>query len=409
MFISVHSWFSFCALDIRTAALKNRVVPRMILDGVTKVFQGSGTDQVRALAELSLTVNDKECLAIVGPSGSGKTTALRLIAGLETPTAGTILLGDKVVNGVPAQERDVAMVFQSPALYPHMSVYENLGFGLRIRRCQRQEIDKRVSEVAEVLGLTACLLAKPRELSGGQRQRVAIGRALVRRPSVLLLDEPLANVDPTLRVQMRTEIAGLRGRLGTTMIYVTHDHQEALMVADRVAVLREGVLQQVAGPLDVYRRPASVFVASFIGSPPMNLFRGLLVRRGNDLWLTGPGPEKTGSSIGLHEQLNVKLEGKTAQKAAGYVEKEILLGLRPEQLACLPWETNEGEKPGIRARVFLVQTVGPDQYVQARFHNVEFVARVPSVLEILPGREYTFVFDIQHACFFDPATGKALF
>jgi multiple sugar transport system ATP-binding protein len=390
-------------------ALKNCFVPRVILDGVTKVFQGLGTDPVRALAELSLTVNDRECLAIVGPSGSGKTTALRLIAGLETPTAGTILLGDRVMNDVPAKERDVAMVFQSPALYPHMSVYENLGFGLRIRRCPKQEMDKQVREVAELLGLSACLSAKPMELSGGQRQRVAIGRALVRRPSVLLLDEPLANVDPTLRVQMRKEIAGLRGRLGTTMIYVTHDHQEALLVADRVAVLREGVLQQVAEPLELYRRPANVFVASFVGSPPMNLFRGVLVRRGNDLWLAGSGWEKTGSSAGLQEQLNVKLEGKTAEKLAGYVEKEILLGMRPEELACLPGEAKAGEKPGVQARVVSVQTVGPDKYVQARFHNAEFTARVPSVLAILPDHEYTFVLDIQHACFFDPATGKALF
>jgi multiple sugar transport system ATP-binding protein len=383
-------------------------VPRVILDGVTKLFERQGDEPIRALSGLSLSVEDKECLGIVGPSGSGKTTALRLIAGLEEATSGTIMLGDKVVNGVAAKHRDVAMVFQSPALYPHMSVYENLGFGLTVRRCSKQELDKRVREVAEVLGLNNCLAARPMELSGGQRQRVAIGRAVVRHASLLLLDEPLANVDPALRCQMRNEICGLRRQFGTTMIYVTHDHLEALMMGDRVAVLRDGVLQQVAEPLRLYSGPANVFVASFVGFPPMNLFRGVLVRRGNDLFFEESRPALAGSSCGDEKDLSLRLHGKMVEDLAGHVKKEILLGVRPEQIAFVGGEARVLDNPSVQAKILSVQTVGPDNHVRARFSNNEFVARVPSVLRILPDQECSFVFDLQRACFFDPVTGNAL-
>lgn len=371
------------------------------------MFDGPRREPIRALSGLSVCVEDKECLGIVGPSGSGKTTALRLIAGLETPTAGTISLGGKVINGVPAKQRDLAMVFQTPALYPHMSVYENLGFGLRIRRCSKQELDKRVREVADLLEMTACLAAMPIELSGGQRQRVAIGRALVRQPGVLLLDEPLANVDPTLRLQMRKEISDLRRRLGTTLIYVTHDHLEALTVGDRVAVLRDGLLQQVADPFKLYRRPANVFVASFVGSPPINLFRGLLVRRGSELFLieSHSGAQLTGAE----KNWSLRLQGNAFVDLSGYVEREIILGVRPEQITCVDAGTQAPENTSLQARIVSVQTAGPDHYVRARCGNSEFVARLPSCLGIQPDQAREFVLATQEACFFDPVTGKSLF
>jgi len=378
-----------------------------MFEAVTKVFERPGEEPIRALSELSLEIEDKECLGIVGPSGSGKTTALRLIAGLETPTSGTILIGGKVVNGVAAKERDVAMVFQSPALYPHMSVYENLGFGLKIRGCSKQEINSQVREVAQMLGVSGCLGAKPSELSGGQRQRVAIGRALVRRPSVLLLDEPLANVDPTLRAQMRNEICRLRREFGTTMIYVTHDHLEALMMGDRVAVLREGILQQVAEPGSLYGRPANVFVAEFIGSPPMNLFHGVIALRGTDIYFEEANQSEASVSR-LESRFGLRLDGKRSAGLAAYAKKEVLLGVRPEQITCALGEPKDWETLRVRAKVIVVQTTGPDKYVRARFGANEFVARAPSMLQILADQEYGFVLNLEHACFFDPATGKAL-
>ena len=243
---------------------------RVVIENLTKVFKGLGGQVIRAVDNISLAAEDQEFLVLVGPSGCGKTTTLRLIAGLEEATHGTISIGGRIMNGVAPKDRDVAMVFQNYALYPHMSAYENMAFGLKLRRCPKAEIERRVNEAAELLGLNGCLKRQPHELSGGQRQRVAIGRAIVRRPRLFLFDEPLSNLDAPLRAQMRDEIARLHGQLGATIIYVTHDQVEAMTLGDRVVVMQRGVIQQVGEPEELYRRPANPFVAGFIGALPMN-------------------------------------------------------------------------------------------------------------------------------------------
>ena len=248
-------------------------------DGVSKVYP----DGTRAVNDVDLGIEDGEFMVLVGPSGCGKTTALRMVAGLEDISEGVLTIGDRVVNHVPSRDRDIAMVFQSYALYPHLSVYENIAFGLKLKKMPKEEIEKRVQDAARILGLEPFLKRKPRALSGGQRQRVAMGRAIVRQPSAFLMDEPLSNLDAKLRVQMRAEIAGLQRDLGVTTIYVTHDQVEAMTMGDRVAVMRKGELQQVADPQTLYDRPVNLFVAGFIGSPAMNMLEATLERAGRRL------------------------------------------------------------------------------------------------------------------------------
>jgi multiple sugar transport system ATP-binding protein len=266
---------------------------QVVLDRLTKVFQGRGGESVCAVDNLNLVVEDQELVVLVGPSGCGKTTTLRLIAGLEEPTAGTISINGQLVNDLPPKARDIAMVFQNHALYPHMSAYQNMAFGLKLRHYPRAEIEQRVKDTSQILDLTACLDRRPAALSGGQRQRVALGRAIVRQPKLFLLDEPLSNLDAQTRLQMRAEIARLHARLAATMIYVTHDQVEALTLGHRVAVMKAGVIQQAATPVDLYQHPANRFVAGFIGSPPMNFFNGtVLEERGalifQEATCTGP-------------------------------------------------------------------------------------------------------------------------
>jgi multiple sugar transport system ATP-binding protein len=249
-------------------------VAEILMDDVTKVY-GDGT---RAVSDLNLDVRDGEFIVLVGPSGCGKTTALRMVAGLETITEGTVRIGDTVVNGLPPKDRDIAMVFQNYALYPHMTVYDNMAFGLKLRKLSKEDISTRVKEAAEILGLEGLLERKPKALSGGQRQRVAMGRAIVREPKAFLMDEPLSNLDAKLRVQMRTEIARIQHELHVTTIYVTHDQVEAMTMGDRVAVIRKGVLQQVEPPQVLYDRPVNLFVAGFIGSPAMNMVQATMSR-----------------------------------------------------------------------------------------------------------------------------------
>jgi multiple sugar transport system ATP-binding protein len=250
---------------------------RVVLEGVRKIYQERGAVHV-AVHGIDLEVREGEFLVLVGPSGCGKTTTLRMVAGLEAMSAGTIRIGERVVNDVPARDRDIAMVFQNYALYPHLSVRDNLGFALKLRKLPRATIEARVQEAAELLGIGDLLARKPRQLSGGQRQRVALGRAIVRHPQVFLFDEPLSNLDAKFRVQMRRELAALRRRLGTTTMYVTHDQVEAMSLGDRIVVMHEGRVQQVGTPLDIYDRPANLFVAGFLGTPPMNQIPGKLAR-----------------------------------------------------------------------------------------------------------------------------------
>jgi len=306
-------------------------VARVELDHVTKVYPGP----VVAVRDLSLEAADGELLILVGPSGCGKSTALRMVAGLEKISDGRITIGDRVVNDVPPKERDIAMVFQNYALYPHMTVERNLGFGLRRRRTPHDEARRRIDEMAQMLGLQDLMNRRPGQLSGGQRQRVAMGRALVREPKVFLLDEPLSNLDAKLRVEMRAEVKRLQARLGVTTIYVTHDQVEAMTLGERIAVLSEGVLQQVGPPQDVYDHPANVFVAAFIGSPPMNLLKG-----------TATGGRVVAGDLEL-EDVRVP-------------DGEVLVGLRPEALRPVG---AEHPGPGLEVRVDVVEPLGDEVLV----------------------------------------------
>jgi multiple sugar transport system ATP-binding protein len=315
---------------------------------VTKVFD----DRVRAVSDLSLEIPDGEFMVLVGPSGCGKTTALRMVAGLEEISEGEIRIGDTVVNDVDPRWRDVAMVFQNYALYPHMTVFDNMSFGLKSRQVPKREIRQRVEEIGRVLGLRDLLDRKPRQLSGGQRQRVAMGRAIVRDPSVFLMDEPLSNLDARLRVQMRAEVARIQHELGATTIYVTHDQVEAMTMGDRIAVMRSGTLQQTGEPEDVYRRPVNLFVASFIGSPPMNLVQAQLDSRNGELV----------ALVGAQE-LVVPAEVAGERSAlAQYAGRTIGLGIRPEHVR-EPGLSGDGPSSRLRGQVQATEALGSEVLV----------------------------------------------
>jgi multiple sugar transport system ATP-binding protein len=310
-------------------------------------------DGTRAVSDLNLRTRDGEFMVLVGPSGCGKTTALRMVAGLEDISQGEIKIGDRVVNEISSRDRDIAMVFQSYALYPHLSVYENIAFSLRLRKEKKAEIDRRVREAARILDLEPLLDRKPRALSGGQRQRVAMGRAIVRQPAAFLMDEPLSNLDAKLRVQMRAEISKLQRNLGTTTIYVTHDQVEAMTMGDRVAVMRRGELQQVAPPQELYDRPANLFVGGFIGSPAMNLLEAKLESRNGTLDVA-LGEQR----IGLDDEL---LSARPA--LADYEGRKVVLGVRPEQLEDAALVPDAGDDRRIRGRVELREALGSELMV----------------------------------------------
>jgi multiple sugar transport system ATP-binding protein len=319
---------------------------QIVLDNVSKVF-ADGTEAVHAL---DLNILDGEFMVLVGPSGCGKTTALRMVAGLESISAGEVRIGDRVVNDVPPKERDIAMVFQNYALYPHMSVFDNMAFGLKLQKVPRPEIDQRVHDAARVLGLDELLNRKPRALSGGQRQRVAMGRAIVRHPRAFLMDEPLSNLDAKLRVQMRAEIARLQHDLAVTTIYVTHDQIEAMTMGDRVAVIRKGVLQQVDSPQALYERPCNIFVAGFIGSPAMNLLEASLTRV-NDVLMVQLGDLS----------LSVPAEVLAARPGlAGYEGRKLVVGIRPEDMEDAALVADAPADTRIPATVELHEALGSD-------------------------------------------------
>jgi multiple sugar transport system ATP-binding protein len=350
-------------------------VSRVSLEGVRKVY---GNGHV-AVEEATCVAQNGELLVLVGPSGCGKSTLLRLVAGLETVTSGTVSIGDRVVNDVAPKDRDIAMVFQSYALYPHLSVRDNLSFGLRMRKALPAEIDRRVRAAAEKLGLTSVLGRKPKELSGGQRQRVALGRALVREPRVFLLDEPLSNLDPQLRTQVRRDIADLHRELGSTMLYVTHDQVEAMTLGDRIVVLDRGRIQQIGTPLELYDRPANLFVAGFLGSPAMNLIPGTVdgthfVPDGADGWsIPLPNPPSAGRTV---------------------------LGVRPEGLHLDP----NGTTFTVRA----VELLGSDAYVHATRGSLELNARLAPKPLPRPGDPIPLALDPTSLHFFDPQTQQSL-
>ena len=318
-------------------------------DKVGKVYPG-GT---RAITDVNLDVSDGEFLVLVGPSGCGKSTLLRMIAGLEEVTEGQLKIGERVVNDVTPKDRDIAMVFQNYALYPHMSVYDNMAFGLKLRKMAKDEIKRRVSEAARVLEITEYLDRKPKALSGGQRQRVAMGRAIVREPSAFLMDEPLSNLDAKLRVQMRSEIGMLQQRLGTTTVYVTHDQVEAMTMGDRVAVIRKGRLQQVDTPRSLYDNPDNLFVAGFIGSPSMNFVYGKVEGAGDDLYI---------SFAGDRVKIDPTVVG-NRKSLADYAGKEVVIGIRPEAFELVAAVPNADPDQTINITVGLVEQLGSEAYV----------------------------------------------
>jgi multiple sugar transport system ATP-binding protein len=355
----------------------------VVLKNVTKVFSGN----VVAVKEASIEVADREFVVLVGPSGCGKSTFLRMIAGLEEATSGEIYIDGKMVNDVAPKDRDIAMVFQNYALYPHMSVFDNMAFGLKLRKFPKSEIKERVEEAAKILGIESLLDRKPKALSGGQRQRVAVGRAIVRKPKVFLFDEPLSNLDAKLRVQMRTEISKLHSKLQATMIYVTHDQIEAMTMGDRIVVLKDGIIQQVADPMTLYDSPVNRFVAGFIGSPAMNFIEGRL-RRNGDMYLD-EGTFKAAVPSGLVDKLTA------------YVDKEIICGIRPEAIADKA-SGGDSQRVGLKAKVEVVEPMGNETIVYVTTGRTPIVARLITREEIHPEKEMDLFIDMRRVHFFDP-------
>ena len=349
-------------------------------------------DTNHVVKDVDLHIRDKEFVVFVGPSGCGKTTTLRMIAGLEAVTSGEILIGDTVVNEVPPMDRDIAMVFQNYALYPHMSVANNMAFGLKMRKFDKSEIQTRIRRAAEILSIGELLHRKPRQLSGGQRQRVALGRAIVRDPKVFLFDEPLSNLDAKLRVQMRVELKKLHERLGTTAIYVTHDQVEAMTLGDRVVVMKDGVVQQVGEPLELYNSPANRFVAGFIGSPAMNFAEVTLARDSGRLWAMAPGLK-----IGVPEPIAQRANGRDGAKAT--------IGIRPEDIHVAG--PADGPESCFEAEIEVVEQLGSEILLDTRVGNTAFVASVDPTLHMRVHERLKLAFNPARMHLFDAETEAA--
>lgn len=364
---------------------------KVVLENVFKIYPGD----VTAVRDVNLEIHDQEFMVLVGPSGCGKSTTLRMIAGLEEITQGTISIDGKEVNDVPPKNRDIAMVFQNYALYPHMSVYKNMAFGLKLRRYPKAEIDQRVREASEILGIEELLERKPKELSGGQRQRVAVGRAIVRKPKAFLFDEPLSNLDAKMRVQMRTEISKLHTRLNSTMIYVTHDQVEAMTMGDRITVMKDGIIHQVAPPLELYNSPANQFVAGFIGSPPMNFFEGTL-QGGPDGLMFNEG------------SFSLQVDADQTGKLKDHVDQEIVFGIRPEDLKDAIHVPEASPHHQFNAKVEVVEPMGSEVYLYLSTGNTTFTARVEAHETISVNQEFKLVTAMHKAHFFDKKTGQTL-
>lgn len=357
------------------------------LINVTKVFSGG----VYAARHINLNVRDREFVVLVGPSGCGKSTTLRMVAGLEDITSGEIRIDNRVVNHVPAKSRDIAMVFQNYALYPHMTVYENLAFGLRLRHYPKKEIDRRVHEAAEILDISGLLQRKPKALSGGQRQRVALGRAIVRKPKVFLFDEPLSNLDAKLRVQMRTELSKLHTRLQATIIYVTHDQTEALTMGDRIVVMKDGELLQEAHPIALYQNPVNKFVGSFIGSPPMNFIEGDIRGENGKLYF-------------VRDIMKVRVLDSMRERMKPYVGKKVIFGIRPENIYDRLFAQEASDDFTVKVQVDVVEPMGSEVYLHLKAGQAEFVARVPPYDTARESQDVQVVFDMSRAHFFDVDT-----
>ncbi|MDR3592600.1 MAG: sn-glycerol-3-phosphate ABC transporter ATP-binding protein UgpC [Negativicutes bacterium] len=358
---------------------------RVVFENITKQF-GS----VTAVNDFSLDIADNEFIVVVGPSGCGKSTVLRMVAGLETQTSGNIYIAGELVNDKPPRDRNIAMVFQNYALYPHMNVYENMAFGLTLRGVPKAEIERKVKEAADILDIGQYLSRKPKELSGGQRQRVALGRAIVREPEVFLMDEPLSNLDAKLRVQTRAEIAKLQARLGVTTLYVTHDQTEAMTMADRIVVIKDGVIQQIDDPQTLYDKPANRFVAGFIGTPPMNFFSCRVENREGGLILVAP-------------DLEVPVPDEWRRTVEPLTGGEITLGLRPEVV-----QPGEGEAGRLQAVIDVVEPMGSETYLNLRIGEQKAIIRVAPELKLVPGQTLPLTPEAGKIHLFDAAGGLAL-
>lgn len=356
------------------------------LENIKKEYDGG----VLAVKGVSVEVRDKEFVVLVGPSGCGKSTTLRMIAGLEDISGGNLTIDNKLMNDVPPKDRDIAMVFQNYALYPHMNVYENMAFGLKLRKFPKDEIDKRVREAAQILSIEEYLDRKPKALSGGQRQRVAVGRAIVRKPKVFLFDEPLSNLDAKMRVQMRTEISKLHQRLGATMIYVTHDQTEAMTMGDRIVVMKDGNVMQIDTPLNLYNKPLNKFVAGFIGSPAMNFLNGSIVSSG------GMKFNEKGT------KLSVDIPKSMQKMLSSYVGKDLWLGIRPEHIS-----VSASKKSKIEGTVEVVEPMGNEIFVYFNCGGSQIVARmIPT--DVAAGTRRNFEFDMTTVLFFDMTTENVI-
>jgi multiple sugar transport system ATP-binding protein len=360
------------------------------LKNVSKVYDNN----LRVVSNVSLTINDKEFVVLVGPSGCGKSTTLRMIAGLEEISEGQIYIDHQIINDVSPKERDIAMVFQNYALYPHMTVYENMAFGLKLRKFDKKEIKQRVTEAAKILNIEPYLDRKPKALSGGQRQRVAVGRAIVRKPKVFLFDEPLSNLDAKLRVQMRTEISKLHQRLEATMIYVTHDQTEAMTMGDRIVIMKDGIIHQVDSPLNLYNYPTNKFVAGFIGSPSMNFIEGRIIRQDG---LTFESKQK---------ELLIQLNENNSSGLLDYIDKELIIGIRPEDIH----DSNDGNRnfKQLNVKLEVVEPMGNEIFLYFVIDKSQFISRISAREKPEVGKSVNLFMDISKLHFFDRESEKVI-
>lgn len=371
--------------------MRGKIMATVKLENICKSYDNG----FQAAKDVNIDIKDKEFIVLVGPSGCGKSTTLRMIAGLEDITSGTLKIDDRVVNDAEPKDRDIAMVFQNYALYPHMSVYDNMSFSLKLRKMDKQEIDKKVKEAAKILQLENLLDRKPKALSGGQRQRVALGRSIVRNPKVFLMDEPLSNLDAKLRTEMRAQISKLHKDLGATFIYVTHDQTEAMTMGDRIVVMKDGVVQQINKPKVLYDNPVNKFVASFIGSPQMNFMDAEILKDGEDIVASLPGKE-------------VKFlipKGKAAfLEEKGYVGKTITIGIRPEDIHKEKVFLDMSENSQFKADVVIRELMGAEIYAYLDFKRTELIAKFDGRSDIMPGQTLDLALDMNRMHFFDKET-----
>ncbi len=373
------------------------------LRGIYKKYPGGFV----AVTDVNLEIRDKEFIILVGPSGCGKSTTLRMIAGLEEISEGELYIGDRLVNDVAPKDRDIAMVFQNYALYPHMTVFDNMAFGLKLRKVPKDEIARKVEEAARILDLSHLLDRKPKAMSGGQRQRVALGRAIVRSPKVFLLDEPLSNLDAKLRAQMRTEISKLHKKLGTTFIYVTHDQTEAMTMGDRIVVMKDGFIQQVDSPQGLYEAPVNKFVAGFLGSPQMNFIDAVLRKNEYGQFVVEFGSEDSKTARGVKYQIVVP-ESKAIPELERYVDKDIILGIRPENVHDEPMYVNSATTGLINCNVEITEMMGAETYLYLLCEGISLTARVSPRSTARPGDEIQVALDPNKIHLFDKETEKTI-